>query len=327
MIRKQFVERVLSLALLLVLGLPPALHADWDGASWADYSAFMSPITPEVKARLRAILADGVTQGRVPGRMCQFGDSITNSYAYFRNAVVVGLDQNQTGHDYGPVMSWLAYNGTKPADSECFYADKGKDGDWGNYSGWHLSTAMRYGHPRLAIVDGNGAVPGDFSWTLIMFGTNDVDDWNYKVANFKDSMRSFVQGCIDLGVIPVLSTIPPEAAHEEDGLTYATSQAIRELAVEMQIPYVDYEALVLHYHPSNWQGTLISDDGTHPSAGGGGVLFSQEGLTTTDGYAARTKLTLDMAEKIQHIIFENGPPELITPTEGETTGRLKAGYR
>ena len=89
----------------------------------------------------------------------------------------------------------------------------------------------------------------------------------------------------------------------------AANERIRILANDSDLPYVDYYKLILHHQPVNWHGTLISADGTHPSAGGGGNDFSQDGLTTTDGYAARTKLALDLGEKLQAIVFEDGEPE------------------
>lgn len=106
-----------------------------------------------------------------------------------------------------------------------------------------------------------------------------------------------------------MSTIPPEAAHVGDGLVESANEQIRRLAADLSIPYVDYYRWILHHQPITWHGTLIGADGTHPSAGGGGNDFSQDGLTTSDGYAARTKQALDMAEKLQAIVFADGEPE------------------
>lgn len=327
MIRTQLARRAVLFVLFLLLVLPSSLHAAWDGASWADYSAFLTLISPEVKANCRAILAEGQNRGREPGRMGQFGDSITFTFAYFRNVIVGGTDGDQTGHDYDPIRSWVAYNGTKPADADSYYDAYGKGADYCNYSGWEIINARGVGHPQLAVETGNGSVPGNYSWALVMYGTNDVDHSSFNDAAFKDSYRGFLQDCMDLGVIPVVSTIPPRVGDMDNGHVPAANRAIRELAEEMLIPLVDYFDLVLHYQPVNWHGTLIKSDGVHPSAGGGGTLFSQEGLTTTDGYAARTKLTLDMAEKLRRIVFEDGEPEVEIPTEQQGMGRLKAGFR
>lgn len=302
--------RAISLAIVLSIMLSGAvlgqLPWSWDGAPWADPRAFMSPMSEAVKENLQDIMAAGITLGRVEGRMGQIGDSISNSSAFFRNVAVWGAVGNETEHDYDPVRSWLAYSGNQPADESSFYNLYGKEVAYGNDSGWHISDAVAAGHPAAAVEVGDGVVPGEFSWALIMFGTNDIDDADWEPGWWSSDLADFVQAFVDLGVIPVLSTIPPEAAHVGDGRVEAANQVIRAVAIDAHIPYVDYYKLILYHQPVNWHGTLIGGDGTHPSAGGGGRDFSQDGLTTTDGYAARTKLAFDVAEVLRAIVFENG---------------------
>jgi hypothetical protein len=202
----------------------------------------------------------------------------------------------------------LAYSGTQPADANSFYRDHGKDADYANRSGWELADAIAAGHPAMSVNVGDGVVPGNFAWALIMFGTNDIDSGTWDAAAWKANYRAFVQDFIDLGIIPVLSTIPPEQTHAGDGKVESANQKVAEIAAELDLLLVDYYALILHYQPTNWHGTLISGDGTHPSAGGGGRDFSQVGLTLSDGYAARTKLTFDVAEFLRAEIFERTAP-------------------
>ena len=281
--------------------------ASWDGADWADYRPFIGTMTPQVRERLRAIAAVGKAMGRESGRMGQIGDSITESSAYFRNAVLNGIQSNETGHDYDPIRSWLAYAATQPADANSFYRDRGKDTVYGNKSGWTLTNAISAGHPALAVEVGDGVMAGQFAWVLIMFGTNDIDAGSWNADNWKSEYRNFVQQFIDLGIVPVLSTIPPEQVHVGDGRVELANQKIVEISEELEILMVDFNALILHYQPVNWNGSLISADGTHPSAGGGGREFSQTALTATDGYAARTKLSFDVAEFLRSEIFEPTP--------------------
>jgi hypothetical protein len=297
------------LAAALVAATPSLCRAwSWDGVSWADYRAYISPIDASQKARLRTIVASGTASGRVLGRMGQIGDSITESSAYFRNAILGGPTSNETGHDYASIRSWLAYSGTQPADGSSFYNNYGKDYHWGNSSGWNLLEAIQAGHPSRGVLQGDLGVPGQYSWVLIMFGTNDIDSfWNPTI--WKPMYHDFIQGYIDLGVVPVLSTIPPEQAHIGDNNVQEANEVVKQLAAEMQIPWVDYYSLILHFQPVNWVGTLIGNDGTHPSAGTGGQGFSQTAQSSTDGYALRTKLTLDMAEKLRTIVFDNGTPD------------------
>ena len=304
--------RGLCLSFLVFLG-NPLVSAEtiwsWDGTPESDYRPFMSPITATVKANLVSIAAQGQNNQRVLGRMGQIGDSITVSSTYFRNVVGGGPSANETLHDYRPIRSWLAYGGTKAADFNSFYRQHGKGVDYGNNSGWRLYNAVQAGHPIHAVDIGDGEVPGHFSWALIMFGSNDIDDAAWTPQAWGAALTRFCEGFIALGVIPVLSTIPPEQAHVRDGRVEAANVAVRAVANTLRIAYVDYYSLILHAQPVNWVGTLISSDGTHPSAGGGGRDFSNAGLTQSSGYSARSKLTLDVAEKLKAIVFEDGPAE------------------
>lgn len=322
-----FSFRLAACLFLLASSLPfSSAAAGWDGQSWADYSQFLGPIDSGMKQHLRTILSSGQQQGRTPGRMGQIGDSITYSDAYFRNAEAFDLTNNETGHDYGPVRSWIAYDGTQPADGNSFYRDHGKGSGYGNESGWTLFRAISDGHPDKSVLVGDGTTPGNFSWVLIMFGTNDINDPNWNANGWKSDYHDFIQGYIDLGVIPVLSTIPPSAEHLDDGRVDLANQKVLELSSEMQVPYVDFHALVIYYQPDSWVNSLISSDGIHPSAGGGGVDFSKDGLTSTDGYAARTKLSFDIAEKLQRIVFDDGAPDGQLPAKGQSMGSLKSGF-
>jgi hypothetical protein len=172
-----------------------------------------------------------------------------------------------------------------------------------------LPDAIAAGHPASGVEVGDGTTPGDYSWTIIMFGTNDIDEWNWNPVSWKEELRGFVQGYVDLGVVPVLSTIPPELAHVGDGHVEQANAAIVSLAGEMQVPWIDFYGLILHFQPVNWVGTLISNDGTHPTAATGGRGFSHSAQTSTDGYALRTKLAFDAAEKLRAIVFEDGVPD------------------
>ncbi len=301
------------------LAAAPAARA-WDGAAWADPTAFLGPVDEAMKQHLQDVAAAGAAAGRVEGRMGQIGDSITFSSAYFRNAVMNGPSGNQTGHDYAPVRSWLAYSGTQPADANSFYRDHGKGAAWGNTSGWTVDDAVAAGHPAAGVLAGDGGVSGAYAWVLVMFGTNDIDAGGWTAAAWKEAMRALVAGYVALGVVPVLSTIPPEVAHLADGRVAAANAALLALAAEERVPWVDYHGLILHYQPVNWVGTLISADGTHPTAGTGGTGFSQTALTSTDGYALRTKLAFDAAEKLRRIVWDDGAADPVTAVPAAAAG-------
>ena len=209
----------------------------------------------------------------------------------------------------------------QPADANSFYRDRGKGAAWGNGTGWTLEDAVAAGHPEAGVLVGESGVPGQYSWVLIMYGTNDIDATGWDPAAWQEGYRTFVQGYEALGVVPVVSTIPPKAAHATDGRVEAANAAILALAVQERIPWVDYHGLILHYQPVDWVGTLIDVDGTHPTAGTGGTGFTQTALTSTDGYALRTKLAFDVAEKLRDIVWNDGPADPVTAAPGPERAR------
>jgi PKD repeat protein len=305
----------LGMAVAAWLGLTAAADAyQWDGAAWADNTAFMSPITQAVKDRCRAIRATTNGQSRTAGRMGQIGDSITYSSAYFIGPACPGPSANETGHDYLPIRQWLTGDANPDYNSWYFQLNglekRGKGPPYGCYSGWEISDAVTAGHPANCLDVGLNGIPGNYSWALIMYGTNDIDPPGWSPAAWRTAYSNFVQGFIAQGVIPVLSTIPPERAHVADGRVETANDVIRALAVAMDIPYVDYYALIKYHQPTTWDGTLIGPDGTHPSSGGAGSRdFSRMALTTNNGFTARSRLTLDLAEKLKAIVFDDSPAE------------------
>jgi hypothetical protein len=262
---------------------------------WADPSPWIHNLTPAVIAHLREVAAAGRAQGRIPGRLGQLGDSISESSAYIRTVAIYGVSNNETGHDYGPVLEWM---GNGP---QCFYALKGKGPAWGNGAGLKLHQVLALGHPTGPVEEGHEGEPGDYSWAVVMYGTNDIDPWDWSPEWWRPKWREYVSQLLALGVVPALSTIPPEDRHRDDGLVEAANEVIVEIAEEFDIPWIDFHGWILHWQPQDWQGTLLADDGTHPD--GHGVDFSHDGLTRDDGYAARNKLTLDFGELMAKQVF------------------------
>ena len=86
-----------------------------------------------------------------------------------------------------------------------------------------------------------------------MFGTNDIDGrWNPE--KWKEMYKIFIRGFIDLGVIPVISTIPPELAHINDKRCEKANEKIIEIAEELKIPYVDYYSAIKYHQPGKVSG-------------------------------------------------------------------------
>jgi lysophospholipase L1-like esterase len=107
-----------------------------------------------------------------------------------------------------------------------------------------------------------------------MLGTNDVPDTDHiSPSVYESQMRRVIQACLDAGVIPVVSTIPP--FHRETGFRVALfNDVIFKLTDEYDIPLWNYWAAVQGL-PNNGLGS----DGVHPSiAATSGADFSAEAM-------------------------------------------------
>ncbi len=250
-------------------------------------------IDASMKANLRAIKLRGDAKGRKEGVLGQWGDSITNSQAYLGSMASWGMIDTppSNSHDYEPILMWMGAS----ANSNNNPLHNFKGGSYGNDSGWRITNG-------LAAID-NSITAANPSWSLTMFGTNDITSWN--AQSFETNLERFIQINIDEGIVPVLSTIPPRANYDQKVVEANT--VIRRVAREMNIPLVDLYGLFMELHPNDWSSALLGD-GVHPSHTYGSGDLSDASLRN-DGYNIRSVLTLDMAEKLKRIVFDNEPAD------------------
>ncbi len=264
---------------------------------------FVGPITPEIKSHLRAIKLRGDALGRTPGILGQWGDSISNSNAYLGALCSWGLIATPPadGHDYLPTLLWMG--ATRNSADNPLHNFKG--GSYCCESGWRVPNA-------LAAVD-DAIARANPSWSLTMYGTNDIrqDSWN--PATYDTQLERFIQINIDAGIVPVLSTIPPCVGW--DARVAEANTVVRAVAARMRIPLVDLHGVFIALHPDDW-ATVLLGDGVHPSwLGGEGQLLetahNAAGLyyQRDSGYNIRSMLTVDMAEKLRAIVFDNAVPD------------------
>lgn len=94
---------------------------------------------------------------------------------------------------------------------------------------------------------------------LIMIGTNDAG-FGVNPETFRANLQTIVQTSIDMGVIPVLSTIPNhQGAQDRIG---QFNSIIASTAQAYQVPLWDYAALMISLPNAG-----LSADGIHPSSG------------------------------------------------------------
>jgi lysophospholipase L1-like esterase len=137
---------------------------------------------------------------------------------------------------------------------------------------------------------------------IVMIGTNDTGP-NGAPESYAANLEKLLKMIMDAHCIPILNTIPPKrgclAGVEK------TNQIIRDLAAKRKLPLVDYHAAILDRAPDGkWDGTLISEDGVHPS-GGENQVFTTENLAKC-GYALRNYVTF---LKYREVFFRVLRPE------------------
>lgn len=232
-----------------------------------------------------------------PGEFAQFGDSITNSRAFWSSL--------RYKRDNAPPEMVKAFQRVSDRMLQDCWDRKGpENGNQGRMTiRWaHQNVAkwLRTMNPEVAVV---------------MFGTNDLN--SVPAEEYERKLREVVQQCLDNGTVVLLSTIPPRNRFESKSAKYA--DLIRKVAAELNVPLIDYHAEILKRRPEDWNGalqkfddyqgydvpTLIACDGVHPSAPKAyRGDYSQESLRK-NGFALRNYLTLmKYAQVIEHVLAE-----------------------
>jgi lysophospholipase L1-like esterase len=220
------------------------------------------------------------------GTFAQFGDSITVTLAYW--ASLQGAPKNMNAEATKAHELVKAY--MKP---ECWRDWKGPE------FGSQGSMTIRWAHENVDkwLKKNNPEV------ALIMFGTNDLTQVD--AAEYEKKTREVVDKCLKNGTIVILSTIPPRSGQVEKAKKFA--EIVRQVAKDLKVPLVDYQAEILKRRPDDWDGslakfkeaakdvyqvpTLIAGDGVHPSNPSKFSDCSEESLKS-NGYLLRSYLTL-----------------------------------
>ena len=289
---------------------------------------------------------------KTPGFVLQIGDSITHSYAF---AIWPGVGAGKTASD-SAVTAWsrAASWGSSNFDVT-------------NKNGWYLAAAdttfqrgmtSSGGLSLQEFVDGccNGgpAMPAssdpvgarallsdaaysgnlqidtvisafnDAQFAVVMLGTNDPGS-----PQNLASLTAIVDKLEARQIVPILSTIPPRGDGSNE-LVVQFNLAVRNLASSRSLALIDYyEEIVLRRPGTSWLGTLISDDGVHPTGSGGG--FSPDSdpylpggdpathltgeATANVGYLLRSWLVVQKLKEIKEAVIDsNNQPPLVTLT-------------
>ncbi len=123
---------------------------------------------------------------------------------------------------------------------------------------------------------------------LILLGTNDAKH-GIAAAAYVASMERIMRTCMEAGTVPVVTTILPTSWASADAVA-AYNDGLRQLAARLTLPYLDLHGEFLRLRPGDsWKGTLISDDGAHPTFAAADGPASEENLKSS-GYLAKCVL-------------------------------------
>jgi hypothetical protein len=205
------------------------------------------------------------------------------------------------------------FQGTTPGGTNSFLRNS-----LAAHSGWTSAILLdpaSSGVPGLTPLQAE-LVTNRPTFALIMIGTNDI--FLSSLTGFQDRLTTIVQQTTALGVIPVLSTLPDNAAigGSFEPAVLATNQAIALVAATQDVPLWNYWA-ALQALPNLGLGS----DGIHPTADPAGTgLFTTDGLQY--GYNVRNLTAVQVLKKLLIDVEQNGTPDAtpVIPTVATATG-------
>ena len=87
---------------------------------------------------------------------------------------------------------------------------------------------------------------------VILFGSNDLMEFDQ--AEHQRPLRDVVARCLANGTVVILTTIPPRHGMVDKSLEFAS--VVRQVARDLKLPLVDYQAEILRRRPLDWDGAL-----------------------------------------------------------------------
>jgi len=263
-----------------------------------------SPLTPALVDGLRAVRARGPTLA--DNVFMKVGDSITDStaflYCYDTGTVdLAGRTELQETLDFfkaGPVPAPATspYNRDSVAATQNWRADNAIAGDPSP-----LTTELTTLDPRFAVV---------------MFGTNDAPGGASTIHTYAASMLDIVDQLLAAGVVPIVSSIPPNNNNATTDTWVPKYNAVaRGIAQGRQVPFVDF-----HREMLGLPNRGMDPDGIHPS-NFSPMNCDLDATGLMKGYPMRNLLTLQALDRLRRTLVstEAAPDAPGTPLVGMGT--------
>jgi hypothetical protein len=239
-----------------------------------------------ISSHSREIFLAGNQMGNQAGVFAKVGDSLTDEQHFLYQ---IGYGQYIL-HDYSdlePVILYFQATATRTGNS--FNEDSvAARGSWNSSSPLDPANSIAF-----TICGSDSPIVCEYKLqrpavSIIMIGTNEAED-RLASGEYRQNLVRMVETSIDMGVIPVLSTIPWNKFRDPQPY----NAVIYGVARSYDIPVMDY-CVLMEAAPNHG----IGEDGVHPSVppDGNTADFSPENLKY--GYTIRNLLTLQMLDAL-----------------------------
>jgi hypothetical protein len=253
---------VLVAAALLALG--SVFSQQSSGADWEELPV-VPALGPVVTSHLEKIASRGELVGNQPGVFAKIGDSITASPSFLQ---ALACQPPQLGY-WGGLQATLDFFGGTPVprgseEAQCPVSSSYSRLGIAAVGGSRAVDALA---PRESFpeCEGRPAVSCELkllrpSVALIMFGTNDLEDFN--AVRFRRDLARVARIVSSAGTIPVISTIPPRASWLFSRRVTRFNAEIAALAENRALPLWNFWRQLTEPGVPR-EG--LSGDGVHPS--------------------------------------------------------------
>ena len=259
-----------------------------------------SPLTKAIARRLRAIAA--LNQDLLHDDVfMKAGDSITVATQFMTCFAGSNVKLGQNSDLASDIAFFKAgdANGSSPFDRASVAAKIGWSADG------VLAAAGLQPDPSVSWL--NTEFGNVFPrYALVMFGTNDV--YSRSIVMFESSMMTIVDDLVGQGVIPILSSVPPNDGTTPDAIAAnlrvpTFNAVVRAIAQARQLPFMDFwkelEPLPLHG---------LGPDGVHPNTALSGPCdLTSAGLQY--GFNVRNLLSMRSLARVHAVVAGGTPPD------------------
>jgi hypothetical protein len=290
-----------------LLALGSVLGGESLAAEWEEL-----PVVPalgsDVAGHLEKLADRGERFGNNPGVFAKVGDSITASPSFLQ---ALACQPSELGAWTG-LQETLEFFGETSVprggeEAQCSVSNSYSRLGVAAVGGWRAVDALS---PRESFPECQGlpAVSCELqllrpSIALIMFGTNDLEDFN--AVEFRRYLASVARRVSGAGTIPVISTIPPRAQPRFSPRVARFNAEIAALAENRALPLWNFWRQMTE---PGVPGLGLSEDGVHPSVlcpPCTAIDFRPPGLRY--GYALRNLGALRVLDRLRRQLTD--PPD------------------